>query len=156
MVAAIWPHQPAKLSATTRNTDRRTPRSAHVTRQNARVQHTLRSSRSSLKEWGWSSLNLAIINTDVSGTAIVIEFPDEAAYDAWHKRLDEITGDGEEPFGFRGEWGTTPRLITPEQALTLIPDSRRNRPGLPPLRDHSSAPVSRVRAKRLRQSCPRP
>jgi hypothetical protein len=71
------------------------------------------------------SMYLAINNTDVSGTALVVEFADEPAIKAWQERADEITGGDDEPLGFRAEWGVALRILTPDEALGLIPDEKR-------------------------------
>jgi hypothetical protein len=73
------------------------------------------------------SVYLAINNTDVSGTAFVVEFADDAALQAWQERVDTITGRDDEPLGFRGEWGIALRILTPDQALALIPDDKRQK-----------------------------
>lgn len=72
-----------------------------------------------------TAVYLAINNTDVSGTALVVEFADEAAVKAWQEHVDEITGGDDEPLGFRAEWGVALRILTPDEALALIPDEKR-------------------------------
>jgi hypothetical protein len=71
------------------------------------------------------SVWLAINNTDVSGTAFVIEFPDVAAVETWQERVDELSSGGDEPLGFRAEWGVALRILSPDEALSLIPDELR-------------------------------
>ena len=74
------------------------------------------------------SVYLAINNTDVSGTALVIEFADEAELKAWQERIDELTGSDTEPFGFRAECGVAYRILSPDDALALIPAEKRKEP----------------------------
>ncbi len=64
---------------------------------------------------------LVINDTDTSGTGYVVRFASEEAYLEWQTHLDRLTGDAEEPFGFRGEWGIAHAILTPEQALALVP-----------------------------------
>jgi hypothetical protein len=68
---------------------------------------------------------LAINNTDVSGTAVIVKFPDLAALKRWQQVIDEITGEDSEPFGWRGEWGVADRVLSPDEALLLIPEEKR-------------------------------
>jgi len=63
---------------------------------------------------------LVIIDTDTSGIGYVVRFDSEEAYLQWQARLDRLTADAEEPFGFRGEWGLARAILTPEQALALV------------------------------------
>jgi hypothetical protein len=71
------------------------------------------------------SVYLAINNTDVGGTAFIVEFADQAAVEAWQERVDEVTGSDDEPLGFRAEWGVALRILTPDEALALIPAEKR-------------------------------
>src|SRR6266540_4624581 len=64
---------------------------------------------------------LVINDTDSSGTGYVVRFDSEEAYLQWQARLNRLTADAEEPFGFRGEWGLTHAILTPEQVLALVP-----------------------------------
>ena len=64
---------------------------------------------------------LVINDTDSSGTGYVVGFDSEEAYFQWQAHLDRLTADAEEPFGFRGEWGLARAILTPEQALALVP-----------------------------------
>ncbi len=63
---------------------------------------------------------LVINDTDSSGTGYVVRFDNEQAYLQWQARLDRLTADAEQPFGFRGEWGLAHAILTPEQALALL------------------------------------
>ena len=67
----------------------------------------------------------AINNTDDGGQAIVIEFEDKAALEAWLKQVEQITSDDDEPFGFRAETGIAQRILSPAEGLAMIPDWKR-------------------------------
>lgn len=71
---------------------------------------------------------LAVNNTDDGGQALVIAFDHQAALEAWQANVDRLTGDDDEPFGFRGEWGVARRVLTPAEALELIPEEKRIEP----------------------------
>jgi hypothetical protein len=74
---------------------------------------------------------LVINDTDTSGTGYVVRFDSEEAYLQWQTHLDRLTGDAEQPFGFRGEWGLAHAILTPEQALALVPGQQGDRLTIP-------------------------
>lgn len=63
---------------------------------------------------------LVINDTDSSGTGCVVRFDTKEAYLQWQARLNRLTADAEQPFGFRAEWGLAHAILTPEQALALL------------------------------------
>jgi hypothetical protein len=65
-------------------------------------------------------VHLVINDTDSSGTGYVVGFDSEEAYLKWQARLNRLTADAEQPFGFRGKWGLAHAILTPEQALALL------------------------------------
>ncbi len=85
---------------------------------------------------------LVINDTDTSGTGYVVRFASEEAYLEWQTHLDRLTGDAEEPFGFRGEWGIAHAILTPEQALALVPGQQAGTLTIPDgaWREHGERP----------------
>jgi hypothetical protein len=70
-------------------------------------------------------MDLVINDTGPPSLGYVVRFASEEAYLQWQARLNRLTADAEEPFGFRGEWGIAHAILTPEQALALVPDNRQ-------------------------------
>src|SRR6266496_2002545 len=85
---------------------------------------------------------LVINDTDTSGIGYVVRFDSEEAYLQWQARLDRLTANAEEPFGFRGEWGLARAILTPEQALALVPGQQGGTLTIPEgaWREHGESP----------------
>jgi hypothetical protein len=67
---------------------------------------------------------LVWVNTKDSPNAIIVAFPNQTAADAFEARVAKLTGDNDQPFGFRAEFGTAARILGPDEALSLIPTEK--------------------------------